>query len=395
MSTTDRTDLYTRITSRIIEQLEQGVRPWFKPWTCYVSAEDVILMPPFEAFRDAESHAETLAHELIHWTGHASRLNREFQAQRWGDTGYAREELVAEMGSAFLCADLRITPDLREDHASYIASWLKILKDDKRAIVSAASRAGQAADFLHRLQPEPVDFPAESERPNVPSAPPGPSGSQIEKVEIGGATLYRGDCFDVMPQLHGIDAAVVDPPFGIGFTYRSYDDTPEKYHDLMTRLIPELIRITNNGPCFVWQSQLKADQWHRYFPVGYRIVAACKIYPEHPDKDACLTWDPVIFWSGRSLLRDELPRDWVVTDLKPWDGYTGDNPVPCPRPLAQVRYFCDSLRAKSILDPCMGSGTTGVAAILAGKTFVGIEQDPVYFEYCCRRIEKAVNGVAT
>jgi len=211
----------------------------------------------------------------------------------------------------------------------------------------------------------------------------------VEKVTIGTATLYRANCFDVLPTLHDLDAVVTDPPYGIGFAYRTYDDAPEKYSQLMTRLIPELVRITNNGPCFVWQSPLKADQWHRYFPQGYRIIAACKIYPQRPGKSDCLSWDPVIFWSGRSRLPQELPHDWHVTDLRPWDGYRGKNPVPCPRPLEQVRHFCNSIRAQSILDPFLGSGTTGVAAVLAGKRFVGIEQDPVYFEYACQRIERA------
>lgn len=211
----------------------------------------------------------------------------------------------------------------------------------------------------------------------------------MENRVIGPATLYRADCFNVLPSISGIGAVVTDPPYGIGFRYRSYDDAPERYDDLMQRLVPELVRITGNGPCFVWQSPLKADRWHRYFPKGYRIIAACKEYPERRGGAPCLSWDPVIFWSGRSLLKDELPRDWHLADLKPWDGYTGDNPVPCPRPLAQVRYFCDSIPAASILDPFMGSGTTGVAAILAGKRFVGIERDPVYFEYACRRIDAA------
>lgn len=64
------------------------------------------------------------------------------------------EELVAELGSAFLCADLQITPDIREDHASYIDSWLKVLKEDKRAVFSTASQASKAVDFLHALQPQ-------------------------------------------------------------------------------------------------------------------------------------------------------------------------------------------------------------------------------------------------
>jgi antirestriction protein ArdC len=66
--------------------------------------------------------------------------------------GYAREELVAELGSAFLCADLGITPEVRQDHAAYIQSWLDVLKNDKRFIFSAASHAQRAADYLHGLQ---------------------------------------------------------------------------------------------------------------------------------------------------------------------------------------------------------------------------------------------------
>lgn len=210
-----------------------------------------------------------------------------------------------------------------------------------------------------------------------------------ETVIIGGATLHRADCFNVLPSLSGIGAVVTDPPYGIGFAYRSYDDAPDSYDALMARLVPQLVRVTDDGPCFVWQSPLKADRWHEYFPKGYRIVAACKMYPRRNGRTPCLSWDPVIFWSGRSLLRDHLPRDWHMDDLRPWDGYRGDNPVPCPRPLSQAQFFCNSVRAESILDPFMGSGTTGVAAILAGKRFVGIERDPVYFEYACRRIEAA------
>lgn len=215
----------------------------------------------------------------------------------------------------------------------------------------------------------------------------------ISKCVIGNATLYRADCFDVLPQLGGIGAVVTDPPYGIGFRYRSYDDAPEKYDALMRRLVPELVRVTDRGPCFVWQSPLKADVWHRYFPRGYRIVAACKIYPAHRKRRSAFGWDPLVFWSGRSLLEHELPRDWHVTDLGMWDGYSGGNPVPAPKPLPHARYICDSVRADSILDPFMGSGTTGVAALLAGKRFIGIERDPVYFEYACTRIAMAQSSV--
>jgi site-specific DNA-methyltransferase (adenine-specific)/modification methylase len=215
------------------------------------------------------------------------------------------------------------------------------------------------------------------------------TNNRIQKVTIGNATLYRADCFDILPTLPHVDAVVTDPPYGIGYKYRSYDDSPAKYRNLMTRLVPELVRVTNNGPCFVWQSQLKAHEWHEYFPRGWRIIAACKVYPRHSRRTRCLSWDPIIFWSGRSLVRDELPRDWHLAELSPWREECGYNPVPCPRPLAQVRWICESTRASSIVDPFLGSGTTGVVAILAGKRFIGIERDPLYFDYACRRIERA------
>jgi antirestriction protein ArdC len=110
-------------------------------------------MPPIEMFRDAESFYATLAHETTHWTRRETRLQRDFGRKAWGDEGYAREELVAELGSAFLCADLELTPEVRDDRASYIASWIEVLSSDKRCVVQAAFYAQKAVDFLHGLQP--------------------------------------------------------------------------------------------------------------------------------------------------------------------------------------------------------------------------------------------------
>lgn len=119
----------------------------------YSMASGHVQMPPFEAFRDAESYYATLAHELTHWTRHPSRLERDFGRKRFGDAGYAMEELVAELGAAFLCADLDLTPEPRPDHAAYIGNWLTVLKDDRRAIFTAASHAQRAADFLSKPNP--------------------------------------------------------------------------------------------------------------------------------------------------------------------------------------------------------------------------------------------------
>jgi antirestriction protein ArdC len=119
----------------------------------YSMAEDRVQMPPFVTFREPEAYYATLAHELCHWTRHPKRLDRDFGRKRWGDEGYAMEELVAELGAAFVCADLALTPQPRAEHASYIASWLKALKDDKRAIFAAAAHAQRAADYLAGRQP--------------------------------------------------------------------------------------------------------------------------------------------------------------------------------------------------------------------------------------------------
>ncbi len=121
----------------------------------YAYEPDYIQMPVIEAFRDAESFYATLAHEATHWTRHASRLDRDLGRKHYGDEGYAREELVAELGAAFLCADLDLTPEVREDHAAYITCWLQVLRNDKRAIFSAAAHAQRAVDYLHGRQGPP------------------------------------------------------------------------------------------------------------------------------------------------------------------------------------------------------------------------------------------------
>jgi antirestriction protein ArdC len=123
----------------------------------YAIHSDRVQLPPFETFRDAGSYYATLAHEITHWTRHPSRLDRDLGRRRMGDEGYAREELVAELGAAFLAADLGLDLEPREDHASYIASWLKVLKQDKRAIFQAAAHAQRAADYLHGRQPRAVE----------------------------------------------------------------------------------------------------------------------------------------------------------------------------------------------------------------------------------------------
>ncbi|WP_118976728.1 ArdC family protein [Taibaiella koreensis] len=123
----------------------------------YAPAIDSITMPFQERFIDTatrtatEGYYSVLLHELTHWTGHKSRCDR-LGNSRFGSKPYAFEELIAELGSAFLCAELEITNAPKSDHASYIASWLQVLKDDKKAILTAASEATKICDFLQRFQ---------------------------------------------------------------------------------------------------------------------------------------------------------------------------------------------------------------------------------------------------
>lgn len=123
----------------------------------YRTAGDYIQMPPRDAFTGTdtstpvEAYYSTLLHELVHWSGAQHRLDRQF-GKRFGDNAYAAEELVAELGAAFLCADLEVSLIPRPDHACYIASWLKVLKADSKAIFTAASKAQEAVTWLHDLQ---------------------------------------------------------------------------------------------------------------------------------------------------------------------------------------------------------------------------------------------------
>ena len=124
--------------------------------TCayYSVTNDIIQMPPFVSFQDANSYYATLAHECTHWTGSENRLNRDFGGHRFGSEAYAIEELVAELGAAFLCADLDISLEPREDHASYIATWLDVLAQDNRAVFTAAAHAQRAAEYINRTVTE-------------------------------------------------------------------------------------------------------------------------------------------------------------------------------------------------------------------------------------------------
>jgi antirestriction protein ArdC len=119
-----------------------GNRAFYRP-----STPEVVYMPSFDQFPEAVDFYSTLAHEVTHWTSHESRCDRQL-GKRFGSDEYAMEELIAELGSAYTMAGLELELIPRQDHAAYIQSWLRVLRNDKRAIFTAASQAQKAADWL-------------------------------------------------------------------------------------------------------------------------------------------------------------------------------------------------------------------------------------------------------
>jgi len=115
---------------------------------CYIPSRDFISMPAFAGFKGADHFYSVAFHELTHWTGHKVRLDRDLQ-NRFGSRIYAAEELIAELGAAFLCAEFGFDGDLRS--AGYIGNWIELLKADKRAFFTACSQASKAADYLRGL----------------------------------------------------------------------------------------------------------------------------------------------------------------------------------------------------------------------------------------------------
>ncbi len=129
-----------------------GDRAYYRSSTDHIQMPDRTRFSGTETISATEGYYATLLHELTHWTGHGRRLDRDLSG-RFGNEAYAMEELVAELGAAFLCGHLGITNQPRPDHAAYIANWLTVLKKDTRAIFTAASKASEAKAYLVGLQP--------------------------------------------------------------------------------------------------------------------------------------------------------------------------------------------------------------------------------------------------
>jgi len=122
---------------------------------CYIPSADIIRMPESENFTSTEAWSATLLHELVHWTGHKSRLDRKLETHKH-ETSYAFEELIAELGSIFLCQELQVNKEPNPNQAAYLKAWLKNMAADPDYLFQAMSKAGKARDYLLQKKPEEV-----------------------------------------------------------------------------------------------------------------------------------------------------------------------------------------------------------------------------------------------
>lgn len=223
-------------------------------------------------------------------------------------------------------------------------------------------------------------------------------------VTIGGCTLYLGDCREILPTLGKVDAVVTDPPYGIGLEkktsdYRdskffdageslraskTYDDRPEYIRDLVRDVIPVALALAERGLVFSGPAMI------REYPEPASVGSVFTMAGAGRTAWGFQCTHPVLFYGKDPFLQDGLGgRPNSLKDDQP-NGEKIDHP--CPKPLAWMKWAVAraSRSGETILDPFMGSGTTGVACQKLGRKFIGIEIEPKYFDLACRRIEEAM-----
>ena len=215
-----------------------------------------------------------------------------------------------------------------------------------------------------------------------------------------GVSLYLGDCRTILPTLGKVDAVVTDPPYGIGFKYASHDDSAEGYGVWLWSVIEAAESLCSPGaPVFVWQAMLNARRFAEWFPREWRLFAAAKNFVQMRPIAMQYAHDPVVVWwveGQKPWSLGTQSRDFHIANTAPVIA-TPDNIErghPCPRPLDQVWHIINQwVRPGSVvLDPFMGSGTTGVAAVKLSRKFIGIEIEPKYFDIARRRIQAALDA---
>jgi len=211
------------------------------------------------------------------------------------------------------------------------------------------------------------------------------------RVEIGDAVLWLGDARDCLGEIGAVDAVVTDPPYGIGFgEYSSHKDDPAAYPALISSVLSSCEALLTDGWMVMFMGAPRAHEWQALVPRQWRILACAKNFTQIlPCKGPLWSTDFALFWPVGKPPQQGKNRDFhlaITSDMR-------DRPKghPCPRPLDQMRYVvdCFSEVGDRVADPFMGSGTTGVASVLACRSFVGCEIDPAYHAIAVRRITEA------
>ena len=204
------------------------------------------------------------------------------------------------------------------------------------------------------------------------------------RIEQGeGWTLYNADCLDVLPTLTGVDAVITDPPYNVGLNYGLTDDSRADYSDWCAAWFGEVRRVTT-GTVAVSCGIANLGMWHRIAEPTW-INAWVKRNSMKRVAVGWNTWEPVLLY-GRAF--PKKTHDSFLVSVSPQRD-TGNHP--CPKPVAWASELIGrlTLTGALVLDPFMGSGTTGVACLQTGRRFIGIEIDEGYFDIAVRRIEAA------
>jgi site-specific DNA-methyltransferase (adenine-specific) len=204
----------------------------------------------------------------------------------------------------------------------------------------------------------------------------------MHRVETIGnhATLYLGDCREILPAIGKVDAVVTDPPYGIGFKYANHDDDPEKWFALMDQVVP-LCRAAAQFVVMPSCAIKRLPWWYRNHSPDW-LIAWHKGSPGHVSTIGFNDWEPHLVWG-----RPNKPMHDYFSTVCGFD----ENGHPCPKPVDYAMWLVSRAASagETIADPFMGSGTTGVASVKLGRQFIGIEIDPKYFDIACRRIDLA------
>lgn len=215
----------------------------------------------------------------------------------------------------------------------------------------------------------------------------------VDRVErIGDAILYLGDCYTILPGLPPVDALIWDPPWGIGFAeYESHKDDPKEYPSWLRDTLAIAESKVTDGWAVVFQGAKRAWEWSALIPREWRLMACAKNFTQIlPGQGPIWSTDFALFWPvGTPRVEHGRGRDWHVAITSNMSSRPKGHP--CPRPLDQMVYVvnCFSEMGMTVLDPTMGSGTTGVACAGLGRKFIGIETEPKYFDLACERIQSA------